>query len=142
MKTTNLSEAFRLVSAGFQLVPVGGQLCSASSGNIHPQQKCSPSVGCRRNIHLQLKCSTSVEGSKNIYLQCQVSRFPCCVLLALSWNTNENPSNDTFSINYIQGGVCARNRHIIPVIYFNRVLCVFCIGVCARYRHVIRITYL
>ena len=32
------------------------------------------------------------------------SRFPCCVLLALSWNTtNENPSTDKLSraINYI-----------------------------------------
>ena len=30
------------------------------------------------------------------------SRFPCCVLLALSWNTNENPSTDKLSraINY------------------------------------------
>ena len=25
------------------------------------------------------------------------SRFPCCVLLALSWNTNENPSTDKLS---------------------------------------------
>ena len=23
-----------------------------------------------------------------------LSRFPCCVLLALSWNTNENPRTD------------------------------------------------
>ena len=33
-----------------------------------------------------------------------ISRFPCCVLLALSWNTtNENPSTDKLSraINYI-----------------------------------------
>ena len=31
------------------------------------------------------------------------SRLPCCVLLALSWNTNENPSTDKLSraINYI-----------------------------------------
>ena len=30
------------------------------------------------------------------------SRSPCCVLLALSWNTNENPSTDKLSraINY------------------------------------------
>ena len=30
------------------------------------------------------------------------SRFPCCVLLAASWNTNENPSTDKLSraINY------------------------------------------
>ena len=27
-------------------------------------------------------------------LQCNSSRFPCCVLLALSWNTNENPITD------------------------------------------------
>ena len=25
------------------------------------------------------------------------SRFPCCVLLALSWNTNENPNADKLS---------------------------------------------
>ena len=25
------------------------------------------------------------------------SRFPCCVLLVLSWNTNENPSTDKLS---------------------------------------------
>ena len=24
-------------------------------------------------------------------------KFPCCVLLALSWNTNENPSTDNLS---------------------------------------------
>ena len=31
------------------------------------------------------------------------SRFPCCVLLVLSWDTNENPSTDKLSraINYI-----------------------------------------
>ena len=36
--------------------------------------------------------------------QIQPSRFPYCVLLALSWNTNENPSTDKLSraINKIQ----------------------------------------
>ena len=31
------------------------------------------------------------------------NRYPCCVLLALSWNTNENSSTDKLSraINYI-----------------------------------------
>ena len=32
----------------------------------------------------------------------QISRFPRCVIKALSWNTNENPSTDMLSraINY------------------------------------------
>ena len=33
------------------------------------------------------------------------SRFPCCILLALSWNkTNKNPSRDKLSraINYVE----------------------------------------
>ena len=36
-----------------------------------------------------------------------VSRFPCCVLLALSLNTNENPSTDKLSraINYFLRGI-------------------------------------
>ena len=28
-----------------------------------------------------------------------LSRFPCCVLLALSWNTNENPRTDKLSMS-------------------------------------------
>ena len=32
------------------------------------------------------------------------SRFPCCVLLALSWNTNENPSTDKLSLG--QSTIC------------------------------------
>ena len=35
---------------------------------------------------------------------CQDSRFPCCVLLALSWDTNKIPSTNKFSraINWCQ----------------------------------------
>ena len=49
-----------------------------------------------------LKCST-----KTVFLEidsgrCWASRFPCCDLFVLSWNTNENPSTDKLSraINY------------------------------------------
>ena len=37
-----------------------------------------------------------------LFLLIEISRSPCCVLLALSWNTNENPSTDKLSraINY------------------------------------------
>ena len=35
---------------------------------------------------------------QNAVQECIYSRFPCCVLLALSWNTtNENPSTDKLS---------------------------------------------
>ena len=38
------------------------------------------------------------------------SRFPCCVLWALSWNKNENPSTDKLSraINYLKRAFCIR----------------------------------
>ena len=36
------------------------------------------------------------EGKIEIF-EVRGSRFPCCVLLALSWNTNENPSTDKLS---------------------------------------------
>ena len=41
------------------------------------------------------------------------SRFPCCVLLALSWNTNVNPSTDELSraINYLFTGL---NSAVVP----------------------------
>ena len=37
-----------------------------------------------------------------------ISRFPSCVLLALSWNTNENPSTDKLSLatNFMSLHVC------------------------------------
>ena len=34
---------------------------------------------------------------KKLSMRFRLSRFPCCVLLALSWNTNENPSTDKLS---------------------------------------------
>ena len=47
------------------------------------------------------------EGLENMALkyvnkasQPQPSRSPCCVVLALSWNTNENPSTDKLSRVY------------------------------------------
>ena len=42
-----------------------------------------------------------------ITINCLISKFPCFVLLALSWNTMENPSTDDLSraINYILLGV-------------------------------------
>ena len=52
----------------------------------------------------------------------QPSRSPCCVLLALSWNTtNENPSTDNLirAINYSQASVDPKNT--IPV--KNRFFC-------------------
>ena len=50
------------------------------------------------NINTQhFKSRLVTMGSQSGHLGWCVSRFPCCVLLGLSWNTNENPSTDKLS---------------------------------------------
>ena len=54
-------------------------------------------------LHVLLALMHSTEKSLIIGRRITSSRFPICVLLALSWNTNENPSTDKLSraINYL-----------------------------------------
>ena len=52
----------------------------------------------------------------------QASRSPCCVLLALSWNTNENPSTDKLSRESgIPGRKIANNQNQMSL--FSIALC-------------------
>ena len=58
-------------------------------------------------------CTSIMVNHMYLALPCQkASRFPCCVLLALSQNTNENPSTDRLSraINYQKAQIgCNKN---------------------------------
>ena len=57
------------------------------------------SVWAAADLWLALLHTQRQVGFWDIFIECQFfsSRFPCCVLLALSWNTNENPSTNKLS---------------------------------------------
>ena len=67
------------------------------------------------HLHVLLALMHSTEKSLIIGRRITSSRFPICVLLALSWNTNENPSTDKLSraINQITSQI----QHVLNELY-------------------------
>ena len=68
-----------------------------------------------------------------IFFQIWISRFPCCVLLALSWHTNENPSTGKLSRAINQIWIGMEIQIIITNSYKSIQSCTLCTYRCQRF---------
>ena len=73
------------------------------ASKIQPYDRYKELVGPKaKSKHVQNEVDHGAVGGPNLarvgyFYVHMCSRSPCCVLLALSWNTNENPSTDKLS---------------------------------------------